>query len=129
MCTGLLPPGANPIAVKILIIIIMNRVTSRPERVKYRMNCTEDVCTEGLLHSPTAPHCPRQNCHDLTTYLLLVEPRNTGRTNNSLGFAVVPDLLHCNNLGFLLIFCVVCPEHVVSSPKQITNHNKTLLFH
>ena len=108
--------------------MVVHTVTTRPERVKYRINSTEDICPAGLLHSPNAPHCSRQNCHGLLAEIDCLS-RKTGRTNNSLSFAIVPDLLHCNNLEFVLIFCVVWPEHVVSPPKQVTTRNKILLLH
>jgi len=42
MCTGLLPPGANPIAVKILIIIIIRETDYRMSLNSQETFTTED---------------------------------------------------------------------------------------
>ena len=60
MCTGLLPPGANPIAVKILIIIIII-ISSRGEPTR---DCPP---AWGLGEVLTAPYRKNVSCYEIFT--------------------------------------------------------------
>ena len=53
MCTGLLPPGANPIAVKIIIIIII--IMSMKDSYDTIGDRSQDLLTCSAMPEPTAP--------------------------------------------------------------------------